>query len=533
MKKYIFSLMAIAITAFSLSSCEDVPSPYDDPNNSKSDTTDVIVDGDNYLDETFATGFGKFTVKTTKGTDWIIDYKTAKATGYDSNTKTYTPSESYLVSPAVNLSGASEAYLTFDYILRYVKDGTANKVLITDNYTGDPTTTTWTDITNTLTEGSDWTTFVGYSHNIPATFIGKSKVVIALYYSCNSSTSSTWEVKNLKLQKGHGTDTGTTTPTDPTTGSDYINENFATSFGSFTAKTLKGTSWIVDYSTAKGTGYDSSTKTYTPSESYLVSKAIDLTSSKGAVLSFDYILRYVSAATANKVLICSDYNDDPSKATWTDMTGKLTEGADWKTFAKYSVNIPAAFIGKSNVRIALYFSCTSENSSTWEVKNLVLAEGSASGGNTGGDTGGETTGNSIKLTLSDLGLANAADLGTITLSDGTKLTFAQGDGSNAPKYYTSGTSARMYAKNTLSIDAGTKKITKVVLNCSTYNGTNYVGNESMYATAGSSKITPSRSDAVVTFSGFSGSTLNIINDYTSSTGGTQLRIVSMTITYSE
>lgn len=206
MKKLFYSVFAIAFMASIFSSCEDVPAPFDDPNTNKQDTT-VIEDG-SYLNETFEKDFGKFTLKTIKGNDWKINYKTATATGYDNSTKVTTASESYLVSTAIDLSKTTSAYLSFDYILRYVKDGTANKVLITDNYTGDPTTTKWTDISGKLTEGSDWNTFTAYSHTLPTAFVGKSNIVIALYYSCTSATSATWELKNLKLQNGEGTDSG-------------------------------------------------------------------------------------------------------------------------------------------------------------------------------------------------------------------------------------------------------------------------------------------------------------------------------------
>ena len=33
MKKILYSVLAVAIMAFTFTSCEDVPSPYDDPNN--------------------------------------------------------------------------------------------------------------------------------------------------------------------------------------------------------------------------------------------------------------------------------------------------------------------------------------------------------------------------------------------------------------------------------------------------------------------------------------------------------------------
>ena len=199
MKKLFSKFMLVAVAALALTACEDVPEPYNLPGTGKNDPKGDIPEG-TYLSETFSKDFGAFTCVTVKGTPWVIDYKTAKATGYDgSNT---IESEAYLISPAIDLSLSENAYLEFDYILRYVRVGsTVNNVLITNDYTGDPSTTTWTNITGKLTEGSDWSTFTKYQRNLPAEFIGQKAVVIALYYSC-ASTSSTIEIKNLKLMEG-------------------------------------------------------------------------------------------------------------------------------------------------------------------------------------------------------------------------------------------------------------------------------------------------------------------------------------------
>lgn len=212
--KTIFKLAIALLALFSFAACSDVPMPYDEPGTSKNDSTNTETG--TYLDETFETSFGKFTNVTVKGNAWVIDFKTAKATGYDNSSKTTTASEAYLVSAPVDLSKSTAAYLQFDYILRYVRAGqTENKVLITDNYTGNPSTTTWTDITGTLTEGSDWTTFSTYSKNIPTAFLGKSNVVVALMYSC-TTTSSTIEIKNLVMKDGKVEESGET-PVTPGT----------------------------------------------------------------------------------------------------------------------------------------------------------------------------------------------------------------------------------------------------------------------------------------------------------------------------
>ncbi len=686
MKKTLKSVMAVAIAALALTACEDVPAPYENPNE---ETEDTSGDDGEYINETFATSFGDFTVETVTGTPWIIDYSTAKASGYDNDTQETTPSESYLISPAVDLSNSTSAHLEFEYILRYATNyGTAdptrvNKVLITDDYTGDPTTTEWDDITGELTEGSDWTTFYDYIYNLDSIYIGKPEIRVALYYACESQ-SATWEVRNLKLLEGEAdTDTdeddnddtsqtaegdgtedspynvaaamdissatgvyvrayivgyvsglsyseGTVFSADtctvttniliadspsetdasvcmpvqlpygevrngvnlsenkdnlgqevllygnvstyfsvpgirevtfarvgsneygskPSQGSDseYINETFASSFGSFTVETLTGTPWIIDYSTAKASGYDNSTQETTESESYLISPAIDLTSAESVSISFEYILRYVTNygtpidGISNNVLITDNYTGDPSTTTWTDITGELTEGSDWYTFYDYSAAVPNEFIGKSNVVIALYYSCGAESSGTWEVRNLIVADGEVSGSDTPDDggndnddtiTGGEVSGNTITVDLSTFGYENAEDVNDITLTDGTVLTFAQEGGNNHPKYYDGTKGVRMYALNSLTVSAGNKTIVGVTLECDSYSGTAYVGNEQLYAEAGDTNITPNVSDTTVTFSGFSSNTLKIINDWTSNSGGTQLRIQIVKITYAE
>lgn len=169
------------------------------------DTPDTPADV--YINETFSKSFGTFTLKTIKGTPWIIDsYGYAKATGYENTSKVTTPSESYLVSKAIDLSASKGATLKFSYILRYATfngvptEGVKNQVLITDNYTGDPATTKWTDITGTLTEGTDWKVWSTYTYDL-APYKGKKNIVIAFHYACEAK-SGTWQIKELTVKEG-------------------------------------------------------------------------------------------------------------------------------------------------------------------------------------------------------------------------------------------------------------------------------------------------------------------------------------------
>lgn len=203
--------------------------------------------------------------------------------------------------------------------------------------------------------------FVNYMGNIPET-AGKGASYI---YSLNGKTADNGGAE------------------DPTPGEGtYINETFSKLFGSFSVHTVQGIAWVLDtYGYAKATGYDNASKTTTPSASYLVSSPVDMSTSKEAIVSFDYILRYVTTSAGeaidgivNKVLVTDNYTNDPSTTNWTDITGELKEVRDWSSWQKFSVAVPANLIGKANITFALYYECGT-SSGTWEVKNFTVKEG--------------------------------------------------------------------------------------------------------------------------------------------------------------
>lgn len=138
---------------------------------------------------------------------------------------------------------------------------------------------------------------------------------------------------------------------------------------------------------------------------------------------------------------------------------------------------------------------------------------------------GTLNGNTLTLVSADLGIESQQDVPVLKAVDGTTVTFKQGEGTNAPKYYSAGAAIRMYAKNLFTV-SGTKKVASIVLNCVDASRT---GNEQLYAQPG----TVTKDGAVVTVSGIDATSVDVVNDYTENKAGTQLRIVSMVITYAE
>lgn len=163
-------------------------------------------------------------------------------------------------------------------------------------------------------------------------------------------------------------------------------------------------------------------------------------------------------------------------------------------------------------------------------------------GETGGDTPtpnpnpgqglGTLDGNVLTLTASALGVSNGVAVPTLTLVDGTTITFDGGGNNNVPKYYDNGTSVRMYAKNSFVVKSS-KTIVGITLKC-TVDGTSKLlcnASESVAAEPG----TVSYNDNDVIISDISAGTVTVTNAVADGVTGAaaQVRFATLIITYSE
>lgn len=130
------------------------------------------------------------------------------------------------------------------------------------------------------------------------------------------------------------------------------------------------------------------------------------------------------------------------------------------------------------------------------------------------NTSATASANTITVDLSQQGWENSKEPSIVTLSDGTTISFDKGEGSTTPKYYDGTKGVRVYAKNFIKIAGSSKAIAKVVLNCDSYNGTDYIGNGLLYGLA-------------------DGLTMFIYNENTEASGGVQLRVKTIEITYAD
>ena len=493
MKKYIFSVLMAAMAAFTFNSCEDVPEPYTQPTKPDAPSAGEPKGTGTAADPFNIAGIIKY----------IED-------GGSADQEVYTKGKVVSVK-----AGSFDA--TYGSLKYYISDdGTTNNQFYVYNGYAGPNRTKFSG-EDALKPGDE------------VVICGKAK---------NYNGTNEYDANNYLVSLNGKPTSGSTTPDTPADG--YINETFSKSFGSFTAKTIKGTAWVIDsYGYAKATGYDNASKITTPSESYIVSKAIDLSASKSATLEFSYILRYVTKNGApvegvkNQVLITDNYTGDPATTKWTDITGTMKEGTDWATWETYKHDL-SDFKGKKNVVIALHYACAA-SSGTWEVKNLSVKE--ATGGTpdtpskpdtpatkdgitidgttvTLSNAAATTTGASVELDLNAAGLVNQAAVETVKFSDGSTVNFDANGQKIGPKFYTKTKGVRVYANNKL-IFKGIKKIKQIVMTCDSYNGTNHVGNAT----------------ATIEFSGTTATYTNLFTETTG--GGVQLRVKTIKIVYAE
>lgn len=488
MKKIIYSLFVLAMAAFTFSSCEDVPAPYDMP--TKPETPELQPTGS-------GTAADPFNIA---AVEKYIDEGGSAET------------EIYVKGKVVSVKQGSfdPQYGSLKYYIS--EDGTAtNQFYVYNGYAG-----------------PNRTKFSGEDALKPG-----DEVVICGKVDNYQGTKEFLVGNYIVSLNGQG---GTTTPDTPTDG--YINETFNKSFGTFTLKNIKGTPWVIDsYGYAKATGYENTSKVTTPSESYLVSKAIDLSSSKGATLKFSYILRYATyngeptEGVKNQVLITENYTGDPATTKWTNITGTLTEGTDWKTWSTYTYDL-TPYKGKKNIVIALHYACEAK-SGTWEIKELTVKEGTPTVKPETPDTPSTTEGisvNGLTVTLTNSGATTGEslkveDLSTLkldanptefTLSDGTIFKLDSNGNKTMPAYNEKAKELRIYANNIMTI-TGSKNIAKIILTCTHDNNknTDCVGNET----------------ATIKFSGKTATYTNVFTGTTG--GGVQLRIKSIEIVYAK
>lgn len=193
-----------------------------------------------------AAGIAPFTEVSVSGEQaWRIDDSTykngAKMSGYVGGAKN--PNEDWLISPALDLSGAMAPELFISHAINHAGDMTSEQqVLISDNYTaGDPSTATWTPLTVTYPAGNNWS-YEDSKTDLKA-YAGKKNIHIAFKYVSTSTSAAAWQIAKMEVKEATGTKPGTeepgTKPEQPTTGNLLFPGADFEDFAAFTGKLNK------------------------------------------------------------------------------------------------------------------------------------------------------------------------------------------------------------------------------------------------------------------------------------------------------
>jgi len=148
-------------------------------------TTQIIIDTTNWFVDSYL------------GDDFV------KVTNYSNSQNV--PSNTWLISPAVDLSSATQPMLSFETIMKW--PGSALVLHISTDYNGTSNPTqqgTWTDITALATWDVDNTTWGSWtpSGDVDLTSYISSTTYIAYEYLGSANSGSTWEIDNIKITEG-------------------------------------------------------------------------------------------------------------------------------------------------------------------------------------------------------------------------------------------------------------------------------------------------------------------------------------------
>lgn len=211
MKNFFYSMLALTLSVFAFTSCEDVPAPY---------ATPEVDNGGVYIDQSFASSLSPFVSYLAEGTPegmhWTNAYSSAVCTGSykeeGASARTNHAGTAWLVGPTVDLSGASKIRVSFDQAVAYERtDGIADhhEFLVSTDYVegNDPSTATWQKLNITFSSASHSGGNFDFEQtglNLDPSLLVEN-VTFAFRYTSTEANASTWEVKNLLVMEGEYT----------------------------------------------------------------------------------------------------------------------------------------------------------------------------------------------------------------------------------------------------------------------------------------------------------------------------------------
>ncbi|MCM1163692.1 MAG: DUF5689 domain-containing protein [Muribaculaceae bacterium] len=335
--------------------------------------------GDDIYAESFKDGNGGFVIENVTAPTqvpeiWKHDSKYGYmiATAY-ANGSNYA-SESWLISPIIDLTGQKKAYLSYDQALNYFSSAAQAKsearVAIREEGA-----TAWT-----MLNASNWPSSLSWdfstSGDIDITaFVGK-KVQIGFCYSSTATKAGTWELKNVVIRPtGNAAPSTPDIPDTPTgdnlysalsedaTSIDWTYENNSTDAVEtiWTWKEYNGKHYLNGSAFVSNVAYAST--------AYAISPVIDLTAATSAKLTFDHAAKFQTTLKE----LCGLVVRVEGTTDWTQLTIPTWPAAGAWTFVNCGEIDLAQFAGKK-IQVGLKYGSSTQGADTWEVKNLKITK---------------------------------------------------------------------------------------------------------------------------------------------------------------
>lgn len=324
--------------------------------------------------ETFAGSIGAFTIDNVKApaelTDvWRYDSKYACMVGTGYSNSTNYDTDSYLVSPVIDLAAEESAYLCFDHAVNYFSSIAVAKEQ-TSLMIREEGSTAWAELTIPVYGDNAGFTFVNSGDINLKAYCGK-KIQVAFRYQSTTAKAGTWEIKNMIVKK-----TGNETPVEPGTPEEetVFSESFSAGQGAFTIDNVvlgEGLTYVWNFDSKyvcmKASAYTTAAH---DADSYLISPVIDLAGVSAPVLTFEHAVNKFASVDAAKAQITLNVREEGASAWTVVPIPDYGSNSSWNFFNAGDISL-SAYAGKK-IQIAFRYTSTTAGGGTWEVKNVAI-----------------------------------------------------------------------------------------------------------------------------------------------------------------
>lgn len=330
-------------------------------------------------------GWVNFTEKGTKRTWQGKEFGGNKYVQFSANGSKEDENVAWLISPGIDLSLYTAPVLTFNMKVGYY-NANCLQVLVSEDFTSDPTTATWKDITSNFYLPQEPTG--GYADDWSIAGLAdmsgyEGKVYIAFKYtgSGTGGKTTTYQIDNMFV--------GDQAPVTKTV---VMNEKFdevtanadvaLPDWVNFTEKGTKRTWQGKEFGGNKYVQFSANGSKEDENVAWLISPLLTVRAGENTLFSFDLKIGYYNADCL-QVLISGDYTDSPLNATWTDISSYFTmpqepTGGYADDFSLAGTVDLSAYAG--NVRIAFKYtgSGTGAKTTTYQLDNVNVIAYAAS-----------------------------------------------------------------------------------------------------------------------------------------------------------